>query len=233
MLNRLIFLLLLAALCACNGPDPVIDAFPKPEILDISAMEGEDYSSVVLICKVSSSSGIKDCGFYVEKDQGFLKMPVNTIQDNAFSLKLTGLVYCSQYRYKAYLSNGNSELVSEIKIWTTENEIPPMPGTPTVASWSAGKITVYSIFQGDYEKVVRKDLLECGICCQKDNGTEPDIFGPHGTAIKIVPINPSSTKYQYYVKFTEIYDRICLRAYTKIGPEIKYSESVRFFDPYK
>ena len=64
MLHRLIFLLLLAALCACNGQDPVIDVFPKPEILDISATEGEDYSSVVLTCRVSSGDRIKDYGFY-------------------------------------------------------------------------------------------------------------------------------------------------------------------------
>ena len=233
-MRRLSLIFFLAALCACGGPDPVPDNFQAPEIMDISAARGEDYSKLVLTCRVSSGDGIKDYGFYFgpsEKDYGFYFGPgemvkmasPSPIQDNEFTLTVTGLTYSTEYRYKAFIDSGPAEVVSEIKLWRTEDEIPPVPRIGAMYGTYNG-FSVFCEVYG-YEDVVRKDAFECGVCYKQD-GTVPDLDGPHGTGK--IHLNSTNLYHDYTVTFTGLHNSICFRPYTKIGPMVSYGESISY-----
>jgi hypothetical protein len=228
------FIFFLAVLCACNGPDPAADVFLAPEILDISAEKGEDYSQLVLTCRVSSGNGIKDYGFYFglsEKDYGFYFGPgemvkmasPSPIQDNEFTLTVTGLTYCTEYRYKAFIDSGPAEVVSEIKLWRTEDEIPPVPRLGILEQINVGFIVHCDVY--GYDDVVRKDAFECGVCYKQD-GTVPDLDGPHGTGK--IHLNSTNLYHDYTVTFMGLHNSICFRPYTKIGPMVSYGESISY-----
>ena len=218
-MRRLSLIFFLAALCACDGPDPVPDDFQAPEIMDISAERGEDYSKLVLTCRVSSGDGIKDYGFYFGPGEMVKMASPSPIQDNEFTLTLTGLTYSTEYRYKAFIDSGPAEVVSEIKLWRTEDEIPPVPRIGAIVG-----LSVYCDVYG-YDDVVRKDAFECGVCYKQD-GTVPDLDGPHGTGK--IHLNSTNLYHDYTVTFTGLHNNICVRPYTKIGPMVSYGECISY-----
>ena len=218
-MRRLSLIFFLGALCACGGPDPVPDDFQAPEIMDISAERGEDYSKLVLTCRVSSGDGIKDYGFYFGPGEMVKMASPSPIQDNEFTLTLTGLTYSTEYRYKAFIDSGPAEVVSEIKLWRTEDEIPPVPRIGAIVG-----LSVYCDVYG-YDDVVRKDAFECGVCYKQD-GTVPDLDGPHGTGK--IHLNSTNLYHDYTVTFTGLHNNICVRPYTKIGPMVSYGESISY-----
>ena len=217
------FIFFLAVLCACNGPDPAADVFQAPEILDISAEKGDDYSQLVLTCRVSSGDGIKDYGFYFGPGEMVKMASPSPIQDNEFTLTVTGLTYSTEYRYKAFIDSGPAEVVSEIKLWRTEDEIPPVPRIGAMYGTYNG-FSVFCEVYG-YEDVVRKDAFECGVCYKQD-GTVPDLDGPHGTGK--IHLNSTNLYHDYTVTFTGLHNSICFRPYTKIGPMVSYGESISY-----
>ena len=192
------------------------DDFQAPEIMDISAARGEDYSKLVLTCRVSSGDGIKDYGFYFGPGEMVKMASPSPIQDNEFTLTVTGLTYSTEYRYKAFIDSGPAEVVSEIKLWRTEDEIPPVPRIGAIVG-----LSVYCDVYG-YDDVVRKDAFECGVCYKQD-GTVPDLDGPHGTGK--IHLNSTNLYHDYTVTFTGLHNNICVRPYTKIGPMVSYGES--------
>ena len=98
-------LLLLCALVSCIGGDPDVRQFSAPVIQDVFAAGGADHSQVVVLCRLSAAEGIKDYGIYFGKDE-WVKIPASNLQDNAFSVTVTGLAYSTEYHYKAYVDGG-------------------------------------------------------------------------------------------------------------------------------
>lgn len=228
MQRRLHIILMLATLCACNGPDPMDINFRAPEILEVNATKGEDYSQLVLSCRVSSGERIQECGFYFGEDEMVREVAETPIQDKEliqgteFSLTVTGLAYSSEYQYKAFITSGPTEISSEIKTYRTEDEIPPLARVTTTAYGVDLAWIFFHCEVPDYKNVVRKDAFECGICYSQDK-TDPDLDGQHVTG-EIVKIG---LYYSFSVTIRDFINNIplCTRPYTKIGPVVTYGES--------
>lgn len=216
------FIFFLAVLCACNGPDPAVDVFQAPEILDISAEKGEDYSQLVLTCRVSSGNGIKSCGFYFGEDFLSKITSPTPIQDNKFTLTVTDLEYSSEYKYKAFIDGGRVEVVSDLKTWRTEDEIPPaaeiLAIDPAYGA-EAGKVTI-SLVVPEFASIIGKESFECGICYGPP-GAEPDINCPLKQAEK-----SSDGFYSLVIEGLSKSADYCFRPYTKIRSKLIYGESV-------
>ena len=216
------FIFFLAVLCACNGPDPAADVFQAPEILDISAEKGEDYSLLVLTCRVSSGNGIKSCGFYFGEDFLSKITSPTPIQDNKFTLTVTDLEYSSEYKYKAFIDGGRVEVVSDLKTWQTEDEIPPaaeiLAIDPAYGA-EAGKVTI-SLVVPDFASIAGKESFECGICYGPD-GAEPNI----NSSLKQAERSPNGF-YSLVIEGLSKSSDYCFRPYTKIRSKLIYGESV-------
>lgn len=222
MQHRLHIILMLAALCACNGPDPMDINFRAPEILEVNATKGEDYSQLVLSCRVSSGERIQECGFYFGENEMVRKVSETPLKDNEFSLTVTGLAYSSEYQYKAFITSGPTEISSEIKTYRTEDEIPPLARVTTTAYGADIAWIFFHCEVPDYKNVVRKDAFECGICYSQDK-TDPDLEGQHVTG----EIVKNGLYYTFSVTIRDFINNIplCTRPYTKIGPVVTYGES--------
>ena len=221
IMRRILPILLLLALGSCLGRDPDIRQFSAPVIQDVFAAGGADHSQVVVLCRLSTAEGIKDYGIYFGKDE-WEKIPASNLQDNAFSVTVTGLAYSTEYHYKAYVDGGRGYAESEVRTWKTEDEIPPVAeiikAVPGMGA-DAGKVT-FSCFIRNLATTIGKDALTCGICYAPE-GKEPTLDGPYATA----EFSPAGN---YTVSLEGLVTSITygFRPFTQIGQKTTFGETL-------
>ena len=216
-------LFLLCALVSCIGGDPDAGRFSPPAIERVEAEAGADYSEVVIRCRISAAEGVKEYGIFFGSDQ-LEKIPASNLQDNAFTVTVGGLEYSSEYRYKAYVDGGrgHGHVESEVGVWRTEDEIPPVAEILKIETGlgaDAGKVTL-SCFIRNLSATVGKDALSCGICYAPsgedltlDGSFAEAEFSPEGNFTVALEGLVSGITYGF-------------RPFTRIGAQTTYGETL-------
>lgn len=209
---------ILPLLPACTEKDP--QPQEAPVIEEITAVPGENFSEVVISCRVSSEWGIKSCGVLFGQEE-MQSIPAENLSGNTFSVRISGLSHSTTYFYQGYLESGTNAVYTKTYIWRTEDEIPPVPliqQTTTLAGTDAGTIN-FTIGIPGWNTVIQKEALSCGICyspvkalpTKEDFCTEATSISEDGTAeIQICNLT-SGTKYHF-------------RAFCMISHQIAYGE---------
>lgn len=214
-------LLLLCALVSCIGGDPDAGRFFPPAIERVEAEAGADYSEVVIRCRISAAEGVKEYGIFFGSDQ-LERIPASGLKDNTFTVTVGGLEYSSEYRYKAYVDGGRGHVESEVGVWRTEDEIPPVAEILKIETGlgaDAGKVTL-SCFIRNLSATVGKEALSCGIC-YAPSGDEPTLeesvanaeFSPEGNFTVALEGLVSGITYGF-------------RPFTRIGAQTTYGETL-------
>ncbi len=220
-MTRLRMILALAALAvACTGKDPDVGSFAVPAIEQVSVVPGEDYSSISIVCQVSSPESIKEYGIlFGETD--LRSIPGANLRDGRFSVAVDGLEYSSKYIYQAYIDGGRGTVYSKVGTWETVDEVPPVPSIIKATRGygaDAGKVTL-DCFIAELAGISGKDALQCGICYSPE-GSTPAIEGASLAAAGF----SESGDYTVRVEGLVTSASYVFRPYTKIGKVVSYGE---------
>ena len=214
----LLFLALVAA--ACTGKDPDVESLEAPTIEDIRVLPGEDYSKISIVCKVSSSRGIKEYGILFGENQ-LSRIPGTNMNNNGFSVNVEGLEYSKKYIYQAYIDGGRGTVYSKSGIWETVDEVPPVPviiKTTRGYASGAGQVAL-DCFINNLDGTVGKDALQCGICYCPE-GSTPTLSG---TYLKAAGFKDTGD-YTVNVEGLVTSAKYTFRPFTLIGSQVSYGE---------
>ena len=205
---------------ACTGKDPDVTFFATPAIEDVHVIPGEDYSSISIVCSVSSPESIKDYGIlFGETD--LQSIPGANLKDGRFSVTVDELEYSSKYIYQAYIDGGRGTVYSKVGTWETVDEVPPVPSIIKATRGygaDAGKVTLDCFIAG-LAGTSGKEALQCGICYSPE-GSTPAIDGAGITAANF----SESGNYTVRVEGLVTSASYVFRPYTKIGKVVSYGE---------
>ena len=107
-------------LLSCTGNDPVPGAFTPPVIEDFQVEQGDNTTSVVITCKVSSMEGISEYGVLLQSGDESKTIACSDLRDNVFSTTVDDLEYEISYSFQAYIGNGRTKTLSSLKKWWIE-----------------------------------------------------------------------------------------------------------------
>lgn len=208
----------LAIACTPKGADET--PWLAPAIVSVTVEPGADYSEAVIICEVSATAGLTEFGFIWGEDE---IIPPGGIVNRVFSARIRSLEFGKSYTYNAFIGNGRSRIESEKGIWTTENEIPPVPlilKTRALPGSSAGFVRI-SCRLPALDRVVQRPLLRYGICysSQKDNPTLED-FSKETYEISM------EGEYLLEINGLTSSSTVYFRPFAEIGRETSYGTSV-------
>ena len=112
------FLFILTLLVAGCGWDPAPGVFAQPEIVDVKVEKGRKYSEAVVTCEVSRMEGIVSYGVLLAGEDPEMRTGQD-LNDNVFSVRLSGLEEETEYHFIVFLDNGQIRVVSDEYVWTT------------------------------------------------------------------------------------------------------------------
>ena len=221
MKHTFLLIALAATLVACVRKDPDAGKFAAPEIVDVYAATGADPTRVIIVARVSSMDGIKECGILFGRDE-IERIPSSNMKDNAFSVLVDGLEWSTVYRFRAYLDGGRGQVLSDEKTWRTQDEIPPVAEiikmSPALGA-NAGRITIHCMIS-DLAATSGTADLRCGICYSPlkevptidDASAQAEGFSDNGAySVELDGLVPS-TLYHF-------------RTWTRIGEQISYGQT--------
>ena len=218
--SRLLLLVLAAMAVACTGKDPDVTSFATPAIEDVHVIPGADYSSISIVCSVSSPESIKEYGIlFGETD--LRSIPGANLKDGRFSVAVDGLDYSGKYIYQAYIDGGRGPVYSKVGTWETVDEVPPVPSIIKATRGygaDAGQVTL-DCFIAELAGTSGKDALQCGICYCPE-GSTPAI---EGTSLAAASFSESGD-YTVVVEGLVTSASYAFRPYTKIGKVVSYGE---------
>ena len=210
----------------CTG-DPDTGSFAAPSIQDVYAATGAAPTQVIVVCRVSTMEGIKDYGILFGK-QSLEKIPADNLKDNAFSVLIEDLEWSTDYRFQAYIDGGRGQIVSDIKTWTSDDEVPPpaeiLKMTPGLGG-DAGKVSFNCLIK-NYAFISGKNNLQCGVCYSPiqenptlmDASSESSSISESGAyTIGLAGLTPSITYH--------------FRTWTQIGSQTTYGDALKLTIP--
>lgn len=221
-MRRWLVLLFPIALFACKeAAEPDVVQYQAPTILDVQAIGGNDYSQLTIVCTLSSTKGIKECGICFGEIE-MQTIPAEGFTDNGFSITVSGLKYSTVYHYQAYIDGGAGPVFSKTGSWKTVDEIPPVPQiikTSRRFGSDAGKVSL-DCFIYDIAGVVGTDALKCGVCYAPGEVT-PSLEGPRKEAAGF----SEDGNYSVLIDGLATSTTYSFRPYTSIGQEVSYGET--------
>lgn len=208
------FLVLSAVAASCAYRSDIPD-YAHPEILDASAEVGE--TDIILTSKVSSSGGIKECGFYFGEDKDNMTMyQAKLLADEAFSLTLQNVHRGKTYYFRSFISGGEDTRMSGTQAIDFAYKAPIV---------SIESLTTYGRNEVEYEFSVKDDhsgdLVCCGMCL--DPSGTPDIRSDFMTLD-----GGSYGTYKSTIKKCELGQTYYFRAYAITSNGVYYSDEVKF-----
>lgn len=217
------FLMTLALLAvACTGKDPESLAFQAPAIEDVYAVAGFDRKQLIVVVRISSMDGIKECGICFGRDK-LEKILSDNLQDNTFSVILSDLSYSTEYHYQAFIDGGRGPVYSETKTWRTADEIPPVPEilkTTRGLGADAGKVR-FDCSIREFAKTEGVNALRCGVCISPSR-EEPTLEDAYEEADSFSSVGTYSVTMEGLILSTDYY----CRPYTTIGTAVTFGEPV-------
>lgn len=227
-MNRYIKIKLIAAIALCltsclgTGEAELASAFLPPQVTLDEAKVSSDNVNVTFrgSYDLKGASAIVDaCGFYYSKNQEFDSAQKIELlsESHEFTAEIPFTNHGTKYYYKAYVSNGRSELLTSTKSF----QVPDFSffiklGEPSVVSSDAGDVTVSS----SVDAAKGLPITEKGILY---NSNKDDIQAKGSKVISsaekdiTAEIKGLSTRSKYYM---------C--SYVSSGNNIAYSEVVEF-----
>lgn len=218
-----IIILTTSILCfsSCMGTDEaeLAGKFLPPQVSAGDATINKESTTVVLnaLYKQSSTSAVIDeVGFYYGEDPDLTaaeKIVASSNTEN-FSVKVLPNTYGKEYFYKAYLSNGKSEILSSLKSFTMpEFENYVILDAPKVISASGNDVSISATFS----KAEGVTLSEAGIFYSSDSDVTTDDTKVMSNNVETinVDIKGLTTVAKYY-----------MRSYVMDREYIAFSETV-------
>ena len=208
---------------SCMGTDEaeLAGKFLPPQVSVSDATISNESATVVLNAsykQTSSLTVIDEVGFYYGDNSELTsaeKLVAGT-SDETFSVKVLPNTYGKEYFYKAYLSNGKSEILSSIRSFTMPVfDYYVMLDAPKVAAASGSDVTISSTIS----KADGISLSEAGIYYSADAEvtTDDTKVASNNTEVVNVEIKGLTTGAKYY-----------MRSYVMDREYIAFSETIEF-----